>query len=62
MQERFGAELDVEVHTVDSPAAADYVLKGSTNVFVNGQWVALDVATAADRMESALRELLAGKG
>ncbi len=54
MQEQFGPKLDLEIHTVNSPAAATYSLKGSTNVFVNEEWVGLDIATDKEKMQEYL--------
>ncbi|MBA3003829.1 MAG: hypothetical protein FP813_08270 [Desulfurivibrio sp.] len=62
MQERFGDKLSLEIHTVNSPEAAAYTLKGATNVFVNQEWVALDVATSTEKMEAYLNTILAAAG
>lgn len=58
MQERFKEQLDLHVYTTDSPEAAAYALKGSTNIFVNQQWVPLDVATSKEKMEAYLAAVL----
>ena len=57
MQEQFGPKLDLEIHTVNAPAAANYSLKGSTNVFVNEEWVALDIATDKEKMQEYLSNI-----
>ncbi|MBU2539372.1 MAG: hypothetical protein KKH22_13135 [Proteobacteria bacterium] len=57
MQERFGDKFSLEIHTIHSPEAAAYTLKGATNVFVNQEWVALDVATSTEKMEEYLSRL-----
>jgi hypothetical protein len=44
-KEQFGPDLDLEIRLNDSEAAQGHVLRGSTTVLVNGQWVPLDVAT-----------------
>lgn len=62
MQERFGDKLSLEIHTVNSPEAAAHTLKGATNVFVNQEWVALDVATSTEKMEEYLNTILAAAG
>lgn len=62
MQERFGEQLLLRTHTVNSPEAAAYTLKGATNVFVNGAWVALDVATDREKMAAYLAGVLARSG
>lgn len=58
MKDRFGEMLDVAIHLVDSEEAARYELRGSTTVFVNDEWVPLDVATSADKMEAYLANLM----
>ena len=61
MQERFSNQLDLHILTADSPEAAAYSLKGSTNIFVNQQWVPLDVATSKEKMMEYLENLLGQK-
>ena len=61
MQERFKDQLDLQMHTTDSPEAAAYSLRGSTNIFVNQQWVPLDVATSKEKMMEYLENLLGQK-
>jgi hypothetical protein len=58
MQERFKDQLDLHIHTTDSLEAAPYSLKGSTNLFVNQEWVPLDVATSKEKMETYLNFLI----
>lgn len=62
MQERFRGRLDLKIHTVNSPEAAAYPLKGATNVFVGREWVSLEVATSAEQMEAYLNKILANTG
>ncbi len=62
MQERFRDRLDLKIHTTNSPEAATYPLKGATNVFVNQEWVALDVATSTEKMEDYLNKILDDAG
>lgn len=59
MKAHFGAAIDVEIHLVDSPEAANYELRGSTTIFLNGKWVPLDVATSADRMREYIEQAIA---
>lgn len=61
MQERFKEQLDLHVHTTDSPEAAAYNLKGSTNIFVNQQWVPLEVATSTEKMAAYLDNILSAE-
>ena len=58
MKGRFGEMVDVAIHLVDSEEAARYELRGSTTVFVNDEWVPLDVATSVDKMEAYLANLM----
>jgi len=59
MKGRFGEMVDVAIHLVDSEEAARYELRGSTTVFVNDEWVPLDVATSVDKMEAYLANMMA---
>jgi hypothetical protein len=61
MQERFKEQLDLHVHTTDSAEATAYNLKGSTNIFVNQQWVPLDVATSTEKMAAYLDNILSAE-
>jgi len=61
MQERFKEQLELHVHTTDSPEAMAYNLKGSTNIFVNQQWVPLEVATSTDKMAAYLDNILSAE-
>jgi hypothetical protein len=58
MKERFGEQIDLEIHLVDSEEAAKYELRGATTVYINNEWVSLDVATNADKMEAYLADLM----
>ncbi len=62
MQEQFGGQLTLRTYLSNSPEAAAYSLKGSTNVFVNGEWVALEVATDREKMAAHLNGILARGG
>ena len=61
MQEKLKDQLNLHIHTTDSPEAATYSLMGSTNIFVNQQWVPLDVATSKEKMMEYLENLLSQK-
>ena len=56
MKEEFGERLDVEIYTLDSEEAKEYALefKGSTNVFLSKEWVALNVAIDKSKMDGFL--------
>ena len=58
MQEIFKDRLDLRTYITDAPEALPYTLKGSTALFVNQQWVPLDVATSKDKMREYLDNLL----
>lgn len=62
MQEQFGGQMVLRTYLASDPEAAAYSLKGSTNVFVNGEWVALDVATDREKMAAYLNGVLARGG
>lgn len=50
MKDRFNGQIDLQIHLTDSKEARQYELKGSTTVFVNGEFVPLDVATSEAKM------------
>jgi len=58
MKDRFGEQIDLAIHLVDSEEAAKYELKGSTAVFINDEWVPLDVATSADKMADYIENMM----
>jgi hypothetical protein len=60
MQEQFGPALDLQMHLVESAAAKNYQLRGSTTVFVNEEWVSLETAMSEDQMAAYLRGQMAG--
>lgn len=59
MKVHFGEAIDVSIHLVDDPEAANYELRGSTSVFLNGTWVALDIATSAEKMQGYIEQAIA---
>lgn len=58
MKDHFGEAMDLHVHLIDAPEAANYVLRGATTVFLNDEWVPLDIATSAGRMQEYLEQAL----
>ena len=62
MKARFDEEIDVAIHLIDSPEAANHVLRASTTVFLNDAWVPLDIATSAGRMQKYIEQALASGG
>jgi hypothetical protein len=61
MKTHFGDKINVAIHLIDSPEAANYVLRGATTVFLNDVWVPLDIATSAARMQEYLEQELASR-
>lgn len=61
MKAHFGGTIDVAIHLIDSPEAANYVLRTATTVFLNNAWVPLDIATSAGRMQEYLDQALANE-
>jgi hypothetical protein len=59
MKSHFGEVIDLHIHLIDAPEAANYELRGATTVFLNGEWVPLDTATSAGRMQEYLEQALA---
>jgi len=59
MDLHFGTAIDVAIHLIDDPEAANYELRGSTTVFLNGAWVPLDIATSAERMQEYIEQAIA---
>ena len=58
MKAHFGEAIDLAIHLIDAPEAANYVLRGATSVFLNDAWVPLDVATSSGRMQEYLDQAL----
>jgi len=54
MKEKFGDGIDLSIHTNDSEEAKNYDLKASTTVFVDGNFVPLDIALSEKKMEEFL--------
>lgn len=59
MREQFRGRIEVHTYLADSEEAKKYNLKGSTNVFLNGYWVPLEIAKSETRMLAYL-EIKAG--
>ncbi len=62
MKTHFGEAINVAIHLIDSPEAANYVLRAATTVFLNDAWVPLDIATSTGRMQEYLEQALANEG
>jgi len=56
MKKNFEDSIDLNIYKNDSQEAKDFKIKGSTNVFVNGEGVPLDVALSNDKMNAYLKE------
>jgi hypothetical protein len=50
MKDRFGDQIDLQIHLTDSKEAEQYELKGSTSAFIDGEFVPLDVAMSEEKM------------
>jgi hypothetical protein len=58
MKEKFGDQIELKVLLNDSEEATNYSIKGSTNVYINGEWIPLDVATSKENMDLYLKKIL----
>ncbi len=58
MKEKYGESLEVKIMTTDSEEAQGYHFRSSTNVFFNGEVLALDVATDSSKLDLFLTENL----
>ena len=50
MKDRFRDQIDLQIHLADSQEAEQYELRGSTTVFLDNEWVPLDVAMSEEKM------------
>jgi len=62
MKEHFGESLEVAIHLIDSPEAANYELRASTTVYLNDAWVPLDIATSVNDMQRYIEQAMAVGG
>jgi hypothetical protein len=58
MKKMFDDQLELKILLNDSDEAQNYSLKGSTSVFVNGEWISMKVATSKQNMESYLKRII----
>jgi hypothetical protein len=58
MKVKFDDQLDLKILLNESEEALNYSLKGSTSVFVDGEWISMDVATSKENMESYLKRII----
>jgi len=56
MKKNFGDSILLNIYRNDSQEAENYVIRSSTNVFVNDESVPLDVALSNDKMNAYLKE------
>nr|WP_157212137.1 hypothetical protein [Desulfomonile tiedjei] len=54
MKDRFGDQIDLQIHLTDSKEAEQYKLKGATSVFIDGEFVPLDIAMSEEKMSHHL--------
>jgi len=52
----FEDSIDLNIYTNDSQEAKEFKIRSSTNVFVNGEGVPLDMALSKDKMKAFLQE------
>ena len=57
MKEKFGEALDLEIYTNDSEESKRYNIMASTTVFINEEWVPLDIATSQKKLEEFLKKI-----
>lgn len=58
MKDHFGESLEVAIHLIDSPEAANYDLRGSTTVYLNDESVSLDIAMSANKMQTYIEHAM----
>jgi len=56
MKDTFGDAIELGIYTNDSPEARDFDIRSATSVYVNGEWVPLDVALSNEKMTAYLTE------
>ena len=52
----FEDSIELNIYTNDSQEAKEFEIRSSTNVFVNGEGVPLDMALSKDKMKAFLKE------
>jgi len=60
MKEKFREELELNVYTNDSKEAESVDLTASSTVFINDEWISLDIAKSQDKMQELLSKRIAG--
>ena len=60
MKERFKEDLDLNIYTNDSKEAESVTLTASSTVFVNDEWINLEIAKSRDKMQELLSERISG--
>ena len=56
MKKIFGDTLLLDIYTNSSKEAEAYDLKASTTVFIDNEWIPIDIATSEDRMQEFLKK------
>jgi len=54
MKEKYADKLDLKIYTLDSAEALPYQFRSSTNVLLDKELIAVDIATDADKMDKYL--------
>jgi len=60
MKKKFGDNLDLSVHLNDSKEAESVELTASSTVFIDDEWINLEVAKSRDKMQVLLSERILG--
>lgn len=56
IKSKLGEALDLAIYTNDSEEAKRYNIKASTTVFVNEEWIPLDIAISKKHLEEFLKK------
>lgn len=56
MKNKFEEALDLQIYTNDSEEAKRYNIMASTTVFINEEWIPLDIATSKNHLEEFLKK------
>ena len=58
MKQRYGDRLELHIYTTDSKEAEPYQFRSSTNVLLDDELIAVEVATDMERMDALLSSKL----
>jgi len=60
MKEEFGEELEINIYTNDSKEAESVSLTASSTVFIDDEWISLDIAKSKEKMQALLKKRISG--